>query len=266
MLNNRLAEADAPEQFIPTDYHGEVLDRFLLILSNDKLSRQSKMEALWGLSNFATETGVADKLAAYDELLDVVVDYAIATSGFLRVNAIWVLANMVAKAVSEETRLALSYHDGVWTALTEAISDNLKNAPAAEAIAKLTAWKEEFALEDDEEDDDEAILDEIEKDMEEVTANLPVELDYPFPPVPNVQVEDRVPTALDLILAGSAKPSTVVRNLISSLQEVGYTQWVVVPADTQLTIADLTTLQAMGYSLCHGYFSVSRPLLESIYA
>jgi hypothetical protein len=270
MLNSRLAEAETPEQFIPTDYHGEVLDRFLLFLSNDKLSRQTRMEALWGLSNFATETDVADKLAAYDELIETVVDIAITEGGNTRENAIWVLANVVAKATSAETQEALSHHSGIWNALAYAVRDWEERgltdyAPltvATETIAKLTAWEVQF--EEDEEDDDETILDEIEADMQ-------VEEDgktilYEMKTSASVPVEERVPTALDLILEGSPKPSAVVRRLICSLQEAGYGQWVVVPADTQLTVADLTTLQAMGYSLNRGYFSVSRALMDVIYA
>ncbi len=270
MLNNRLSEADGPEKFIPAEYHGEVLDRFLLVLTNDKLSEQTHMEALWGLSNFVVEPEVADKAALYDELLDVILDYAFTHGGAMRTNAIWVLANMISKVTDEDVQYELTQNCAVRTALMNAVSDaeilgdSTAVKVAKEGLTLLDKWVELYSDEEETEELEGAHVTAEEAEafdavLKAFQQEVPILNDPPCS-----RSCERVPTALDLMLEGRAAPSNVVRALVGQVRTAGVGNWVAIPDNTVLTIEDITTLQMMGYVIQRGYIGVNPLLMNSI--
>ena len=273
MLNNRLSEADGPEKFIPAEYHGEVLDRFLLVLTNDKLSEQTHMEALWGLSNFVVEPDVANQVEAYDELLDAVLNYAFTHGGATRTNAIWVLANMISKVTEEDVQYELSLNCAIRTALMNAVSDDdiLGDSTAVkvakEGLALLDKWVELFSDEEELEELEELEGAHVTKEEAEAfdaailqQEGRPVILSHPPVELP----VEHVPTALDLMLEGRTPPSAVVRGLVNQVRAAGVGNWVAIPDNTVLMIEDITTLQMMGYVIQRGYIGVNPLLMNSI--
>lgn len=264
---------------VPVDLQDELLDRFLLILTTDAYGAKSHMLALFGLSNFVVEPGVANKAALYDELLEAVLECAFLRTGLQRTNAIWTLANMVSKVTDEEAQEALSRNCAVRTALVDAVSDidvlsDRKAAVAAEeALAILDKWVEKYTEEDETEELEPEYPNVVEETAhvtkEEAEAfdaailqqeGRPIILSHP----PVERPVERVPTALDLMLEGRTSPSAVVRGLVNQVRAAGFGNWVAVPDNTVLMIEDITTLQMMGYVIQRGYIGVNPLLMNSI--
>jgi hypothetical protein len=294
ILANRLQQDDSR---VPPEFQDEVLDRLLLALVNDAYGRKTHLLALWSLSNFAVEAGVADKLALYDELLEAVLECAFLRTGLMRTNAIWVLGNMIVKVTTDEAKEALSRNCAIRTALVDAVNDAdvLSDAKAVKAAVEsldhLDKWVEAYGDEDETTELEECpnvveecpniTKEEMEAFMEAVRAQQ-AEVPIVTPPVFNTTDNTNYPTevpitntvansndgaistALDLMLEGRAAPSAVVRMLVQHLRAAGYTNWVAIPAGTSLTVEDLMTLSLMGYVIQRGYLGVNPLLLSAL--
>jgi hypothetical protein len=251
------------------------------------------VEAIHSLSNFVVEPGVAELLARYRALLDRVIqdanDEEMPPS--IRANAVWVLANMVAKVTEDDTKCELLAIDDLWLVLEDASVDNRMrpfkaDVAAREADVRGTAWMVQFC-EDSESEDSESTCSSESEDSDvdmlacvvedvpaatgvaaagppAISAVVPEVIPAVMPEVvPAAAAATKVPTALDLMMADRAI-SPVVRGLVALIQEAGVSAWVPVPADTVLTIEDLTTFQLMGYCILRGFMGVNPSILGSI--
>lgn len=283
ILSIRLAsnadEDDFTRPTIPSEFHGQVLDFFLQLLEDDIATRAVQSEALAALSNFVVEEGVADMAAVYNELMTAVIHHSLMTTGSLRANGVWVLANIIKRVRGVVAIEAVRGCHGIWTALSEAVADAHDtgrwnaNIVAAEAIAQLTAWQEadeavadskeddaedmevdEESVESDDSDDSDYVPDEDDESSDD--DDSATDEDEVMKPAAPVQMTRRVPNALDLLMADRVPSETVAR--LASMASA--TEWVEVPADVSLTIDDLTSLQLMGYTLYRGYIGINPAL------
>lgn len=292
ILSNRLQQDDSR---VHPEFHDEILDRLLLALVNDAYARKTQITALWSLSNFAVDAGVADKMALYDELLEAVLECAFLRTGLMRTNAIWVLGNMIAKVTTDDAKEALSRNCAIRTALVDAVSDAdvLSDAKAVkvavESLDTLDKWVETYGDEEETEELEEfpnvveeckgascrvtkeeadAFMEAVRAQWSEVPIVTPPTLskndntNYPTEiPITNTAA---IPTALDLMLEGRAAPSAVVQTLVQQLRAAGYANWVAIPAGTSFTVEDLATLSLMGYVIQRGYIGVNPLLLSAL--
>jgi hypothetical protein len=271
-------QSDDTHPTVSAEFQGQVLDFLLQLLDDDAVGRKKQSEALATLSNFVVEEGVADQVAVYDELMTAVIERSLMTTGSVRANAVWVLANLISHVKGVVAIEAVRTNCGVWTALQEAAADGhdigrwRADVVAAEGLARMAAWDaadeatdedeaedmevDEESVESDDSDDSDYVPEEEETDTDDDdddSATVEEEQDE----TPVVQMTRRIPNALDLMMGARVPSETVAR--LANMARVG--EWIEVPAELMLTVDDLTSLQLMGYMIYRGYIGIN-PMLS----
>jgi hypothetical protein len=267
--------ADAEGDAVPVECHDDLMNLIYDLMVDDQ-TRHLHAAALWCLSNFVMETGVAEKIAGYDALLNEVVGKALtAGRASVRANAVWTLANMVTQIRDPVIQAWMCEDHGLWAAFIEAGADAhdmgrfKADTVAEESIDRLSYWQALYRPLEPEESESDSETESVESDDSDDSDWVPEEEEESDDDDDDAETieeeatgqEVPVPTALDLLMAGRV-PSANVRYLISLVQSAGLGTWVEIPADTVLTVDDLTTIQMMGFSVLRGHIGVN-PLLIS---
>ncbi len=251
-------------------------------LADDNNTRRHEM--LWVLSNIMTEFNAStlfmDEFTELKSLVESIAwneldadnEDANEVVGF---EALFVLVNFVigAKHMSEEFKknladdfelsslfLACIGHDNPKVVavaregfnLISQIRSSFYPAPV-ESHCEETESDTEYEECEDGEDSDESEEEECEDIDTENDVVVTIENDVTL-----TTCEKPVPTASDLVLgARRGAESGAVRRVVSLLVNSPVGEWIEVPSDWTLTIADLTTIQHLGYIIKDGYVGIN---------
>jgi hypothetical protein len=255
------------------------IDRLMtFFIRNLKSSRtRIRHEMLWVLSNIMTE--IASPVLfikyhaelkeivhniAWDELCDGK-DDADTASGR---EALYVLANFVisAKDMSAEFKANIA-DDFTLEALFNACvyHDDSKVAQIGNEILELlVSFKPQIIdltedTESEVEDNEEETEEEEEEEEDECYIHPPrVQLAQTNEAIHCDCCEKPVPSAADLLLGeGRGNESASVRRVVNLLLNLPVGEWAAVPSDWTLTVADLTVIQHLGYTITDGYIGIN---------
>lgn len=258
-----------------------------LSASADNDTGISRREMLWVLSNLMTELSAPTSFVHNDaELKNLVESIAWEELTGAKENAdedvgyeaLFVLSNYVssAKHLNEEFQKNVANDDDLVTLFeTCMLHDNKKVAAVAregfDMISQLISTfyphktckvVEAVEKSDETECDD---CDETLSDDCDETPCVDTEIDKSETENDVKCCEKPVPSASDLILgARRGNTSAEVRRVVSLLVAAPVGEWVEVPSDWTLTIADLTTLQHLGYTIQDGHVGIN-PEIYSTY-
>jgi len=244
--------------------------------------RTIRREMLWTLSNLMTElvAPVMFMSQAHKELKGHVENIAWEElcSGnddadtIMGREAMYVLANYVTcaqkYAVSEQkTNIANDFVlEGIFSACADH-DDELIATLGREGLSVLDSFKPPKPVQevidltgDSESEDTKSEMEDNGMETEEVSDD---EECYVHPPLARTNAvvsccEEPVPSAADLLLgAGRGNESANVRRIVALLSALPVGEWASVPGDWELTIADLTVLQHLGYVIMDGYVGIN---------
>jgi hypothetical protein len=285
ILSNQISKDSFGES-----YRAPAFQAFRTLLLSDKVPESQVTEFFFALSNLVVEPGVADMYLNDDlcvtKTCDIIRDFAGVRHSTAAYEASFVLANGVARQSSlaplSDTLLE-RVEDTLLEVLDRPISHNNKKLQTAieEALNTLGAEKVHRADLETEKELAELLTEinnvpssedmEIDTDDDYTAANLnlPCEINTPWPPAPNYNqtlYEYNPPSALDILarLRNNAPTSAIVNNLIRSVETAGGA-FVPLPENTILTVADLSALEARGFSIVRGALGINAALTTVAY-
>ena len=279
-------------------YRGPAFQAFRTLLLSDKVPESQATEFFFALSNLVVEPGVADMYLNDDlcvtKTCDVIRDFAGVRHSTTAYEATFVLANAIARQSSlaplndtllervEDTLLEvldrpISHNKKLETAIEEAL-----NTLGAEKVHRADLETEKTIAELLTEINNVPSSEDMEIDTDDdytaANLNLPCEQTTLWPPTPTTEVhnpnynynqtlfEYNPPSALDILarLRNNAPTSAIVNNLIRSVEAAGGA-FVPLPVNTILTVADLSALEARGFTIVRGALGINAALTTVAY-
>ena len=273
-------------------YRAPAFQTFRTLLLSDKVPSSQVHEFFFALSNLVIEPGVADMYLNDDlcitKTCDIIRDFARIRHSAAAYEATYVLVNAIARQSTleplsnvllervEETLLEIQdslkihNHKKLDTSITEAL-----NTLGAEKVHRADLQTEKEIAELMTEINNVSTSEDMEIDTDDdvPNLNLPCEKDTLWPPVPThnpnynqTLFEFNPPSALDILarLRNNAPTSAIVNNLIRSVEAAGGA-FVPLPENTILTVADLSALEARGFSIVRGSLGINAALATVAY-